>query len=179
MKTLPTSDQCLMLLRKHGCSDEVIDHCLAVRDLAVAIARKAHADVPLVEVGALLHDIGRCTTHGIAHGVEGGRIARKLGLPESLVLIIERHVGAGIPKSEASKHGLPVQDFLPQTLEEKIVCHADNLIDGTIRQRLATAVNHMKKQRLFWVAKMMKNLHQELSHICTIDLDKIEVVQKK
>ena len=67
----------LNLLKKAGCSEEVINHCIAVRDIAVKIAKKANADVELVEAGALLHDIGRSKTHGIFHAVEGVKIAKK------------------------------------------------------------------------------------------------------
>ena len=49
----------------------------------------------------MLHDIGRSKTQGIMHGVEGAKIATELGLPEAIVNIIERHLGAGIPKEEA------------------------------------------------------------------------------
>ena len=65
MKQLPTSQECINFLKENGCSDEVIKHCKAVRNLAVKIAEKADADKDLVEVGALLHDIGRCKTHGL------------------------------------------------------------------------------------------------------------------
>ena len=45
--------------------------------------------------------------------------------------IIERHIGAGITEREAEKLGLPVKSYLPETLEEKIVAHADNLTSGS------------------------------------------------
>ncbi|MFO7903160.1 MAG: HDIG domain-containing protein, partial [Pirellulaceae bacterium] len=47
---------------------KVINHCKAVRDVAVRIAEKADADIKLVEAGALLHDIGRGKTHSMNHG---------------------------------------------------------------------------------------------------------------
>ena len=33
--------------------------------------------------------------------------------------------------SEAKRLGLPEKSYLPQTLEEKIVAHADNLVSGS------------------------------------------------
>lgn len=86
-------------------------------------------DVGLVEVGALLHDIGRGQTHSIRHGVVGGEVARGLGLPGSVVRIVERHIGAGIPAGEATELGLPGVDFIPESLEEKLVAYADKLTD--------------------------------------------------
>ena len=40
-------------------------------------------------------------------------------------------VEAGITREEAVKLGLPEKSYLPQTLEEKIVAHADNLVSGS------------------------------------------------
>ena len=45
--------------------------------------------------------------------------------------IIERHIGAGITAAEAARLGLPKKDYLPLTVEEKIVSYADNLTSGT------------------------------------------------
>jgi uncharacterized protein len=81
-----------------------------------------------VELGALLHDIGRSKTHGVKHGYYGGRVAQAYKLPSNVVKIIERHVGAGIPAAEARSLGLPNRDFTPETLEEKIVAYADKRI---------------------------------------------------
>jgi HD superfamily phosphodiesterase len=57
-----SQSKCLELLKESGCSDEVIKHSIAVRDVAIRIAQKAKADIDLVEAGALLHDIGRSNT---------------------------------------------------------------------------------------------------------------------
>ena len=84
----------------------------------------------LVESGALLHDIGRSRSHEVGHAARGAEIARELGLPERVVHIIERHIGAGIPAEEAQQLGLPEGNYIPETLEEKIVAYADKLIAG-------------------------------------------------
>jgi hypothetical protein len=39
----------------------------------------------------------------------------------SFVLSVERHIGAGIPATEAERLGLPKRGYLPQIFEEKIV----------------------------------------------------------
>jgi uncharacterized protein (TIGR00295 family) len=173
MASIPSPKECLELLRETGCSDTVIKHCKAVRDVAVCIAQKAHGDVALVEAGALLHDIGRSKTHGIRHGVEGAKIARKLGLPMSIVCIIERHLGAGIPKEEAGALGLPVKSYMPQTLEEKIVAHADNLIDDSKRQPIEKQVERALHEGYPRYAERLIRLHKELSDLCGIDLNDI------
>ena len=173
MDPIPIPERCIELLKEYGCSDGVIKHCTAVRDVAVRIAKKADADLKLVEAGALLHDIGRSKTHGILHAVEGVRIARRIGLPLSILYIIERHLGAGIPKEEAIKLGLPEKDYIPETLEEKIVAHADNLIHDCKRQRIEDEIRQAKEKGLEQVAQRLIALHKELSDICGMDLNDI------
>jgi len=132
---LPSSQMALTLLSECGCSERVVAHCKAVSALAVKFAKACEnkglaVDVNLVEVGALLHDIGRSKTHGVDHAIIGVEIAKSLNLPESIVSIIECHVGGGITVDEAKKLGWPVKDYVPTTLEEKLVTYADKLIEG-------------------------------------------------
>lgn len=173
MSIIPNPGQCLRLLREAGCSDDVIDHCKAVRQVAVRIAKKAHANIQLVEAGALLHDIGRSKTQGIRHGIEGAKLAKELGLPESIVNIIERHLGAGIPKEEAIALGLPPKDYMPITLEEKIVAHADNLIDNDREHPIEREVEKAMQKGHTMHAQRLIALHKELSQRCGIDLNDV------
>jgi uncharacterized protein (TIGR00295 family) len=173
MKSIPTPDECLKLLTKAGCTLEVISHCTAVRDMALRIAKKTNANLELVEAGALLHDIGRSKTHGIKHAVEGAKIAKKLGLPTEIINIIERHIGAGLLADEAEKLGLPEKDYIPVTLEEKIVCHADSLIDNNERKPIEYEVERALSEGHNEYAKRLVVLHKELSELCGIDVNKI------
>jgi len=174
---LPTRQEALNLLVEAGCSPRVVKHCRQVSSFAVKIAeacQKKHSnlDVKLVEVSALLHDIGRAKTHSVDHAVEGGKIARAFNLPEPIALIIERHAGGGIPKEEAKKLGWPVRDYVPQTLEEKIVCYADKRVDGLRIVSIEETVkayeddlgeNHPSIQRIW-------KLHREITALAG-DLD--------
>lgn len=171
MNSLPSAEECIRLLEEVGCSDEIICHCKAVRDLAVQIAKKTNANVQLVETGALLHDIGRSKTHDIRHGIEGAKIAKKYGLPESIIRIIERHIGAGLSPKVAKTLGLPEKDYTPHTLEEKIVCHADNLVDNCERQNIEIEVERALREGHKEYALRLVKLHKELSDICQIDLN--------
>lgn len=120
-----------MLEREHT-PENVIDHCKAVYEKAMKIAANFdNVDEDLIRKGALLHDIGRSKTHGITHAIEGVKIAEKYGYDKDVLNIIERHIGAGITEEEAEKLGLPKKSYVPQTLEEKIVAHADNLVSGS------------------------------------------------
>jgi len=173
MNFIPTPEECIELLRKSGCSEKVIRHCKTVRDVAVRIAKRANADVKLVEASALLHDIGRSKTHGIRHAVEGGKIAKKLCLPKEIIHIIERHIGAGLSADEAKKLGLPNRDFIPETLEEKIVCHADSLVDHNKKRDIEYEIERALTNGFHEYARRLVVLHKELSDICGIDLNKI------
>lgn len=170
---LPTRDECIKLLRQNGCDDEVIRHCEAVSALAVKFARKCGADVALVEAGGLLHDLGRCRTHEIAHAVEGARVAEELDLPDPLIKIIERHIGAGISSAEAKRLGLPRKDYTPRTVEEMIVAHADNLVAGSRRTSVKEAVGYLARKGQHEPAMKVFKLHEKLSRLCGIDLDEI------
>lgn len=122
----------IKLLVQEETPENVIEHSKAIYKKAMEIAANFdNVDEDLIRKGALLHDIGRSRTHGITHAIEGVVIARKYGYDDAVLNIIERHIGAGITESEAGKLGLPVKSYVPQTLEEKIVAHADNLISGS------------------------------------------------
>ena len=173
MNSNPTPEECIILLKKSGCSENVIRHCKAVRDIAVRIGKKANADVELIEVSSLLHDIGRSKTHGIKHAIEGANIAKKLGLSEDIIKIIERHIGAGLAADEAKKLGLPAKDYIPKTLEEKIVCHADSLIDNSKKQSIEYEIEKALVEGHKEYARRLVALHKELSDICGMDVNKI------
>jgi len=143
-----TRSEALSLLKKHGCPPDVIRHCLAVSDYAVSLAERIRAnghpvDVSFVESSALLHDIGRCNTHGIGHGIVGSEILRD---HPRYARVCERHIGAGLTSGEAEELGLPVGDYVPETLEEKIVAHADNLMDGDRVVSLKEALQSLKER---------------------------------
>jgi uncharacterized protein (TIGR00295 family) len=163
----------LRYLQENGCDETVVKHCLAVSELAVKIAKRCRADVHLVEIGGLLHDLGRCKSHTLTHAVEGAKIARSLNMPSALVKIIERHIGAGILPDEAVRLGLPRTDYSPKTLEEKIVAHADNLISGAKRTTVKEAAAYLVRTGQPEVAQRVLALHKGLSSSCGIDIDLI------
>ncbi len=154
------------ILEEFKCPIYVIEHSKAVMLKAAHISFNfnGEVDLDLIKAGAILHDVGRSKTSGIKHALIGAQILRKNQFPLEIVNIVEKHIGAGITRAEAEIMGLPPKDYLPVTLEEKIVCHADNLVHGTREVDLDFVV---KK----WTAKMginhpsisrLKDLHAEL-----------------
>ena len=113
----------------------------------------------------LLHDIGRINTHTIKHAIEGADILKKLNYPEEIIKITIKHIGAGIPPKEAEILGLPPGDYIPYTLEEKIVAHADNLINGTVEVDLDFVITKWEKNfgKNHPAIIRLKNLHNELN----------------
>jgi uncharacterized protein len=167
---LPNREQALDLLRKYNCSPQVISHCIAVADLAVETAAKLEEkgfkiNIKLVEVGALLHDLGRSQTHTIDHAIAGAKIAKSIGLPENIIRIIKRHVGAGITAQEAQMMGWPKDVYAPHTLEEKIVSFSDKLIDKSRRMPIETEIERLQIKNKHQAAERVRKLNNEITSL--------------
>lgn len=166
-ETLPSRNQALEFLRESGCPPNVIKHCMAVAETAVEIAKACkekglNVNLELVEIGALLHDIGRAKTHSVHHAVVGAEIAKSLGLPDAVISIIKRHVGGGITSKEAKKLGWPKDVYVPQTLEEKIVAYADKLIEGSKRVPIEETIKNFSKELPPSAIARIQRLHNEM-----------------
>lgn len=137
----------ISILKGEAGSDEsfgiVLRHSLEVLAKAMAIVAKKQlwdeVDMDLVASGSLLHDVGAFrfledgTQEGyIRHGVLGAELLRGMGR-EREARIAERHTGAGLSQKEIIARGwdLPLEDLLPETLEEKLICYADKFSSKT------------------------------------------------
>ena len=107
---------------------------------------EASVDMEFLTEAGLLHDIGigRCDApdifcHGkspyICHGVIGREILDAEGLPRH-ALVCERHSGSGIGIDEVREEKLPIpeRDYLPLSLEEKLICVADKFYSKSGRK---------------------------------------------
>ncbi|MFH1821067.1 MAG: TIGR00295 family protein [Methanobacteriota archaeon] len=164
-------NRALRALHESGCHERVVRHCLTVERTAISIANRILAnghdiDLQLVSVGGLLHDIGRSKTHGIEHGVEGGKILRIMGL-KGLARFAERHIGAGIPAGEARALGLPPRNFIPRTVEEKVVSYADKLAIGSRRGTYREALDLFKSELgpQHPAVDRFRRLHEEIQNL--------------
>lgn len=166
--------QILKLLNEVALEKHIINHVQAVEQLSLQIAKLiSGVDLSLVQSGALLHDIGRSVTHSIHHAIIGAKMLRMKGVSEDIVHIVQNHIGAGITATEAQSLGLPVQDYLPETLEAKIVAAADNLISGERRRPIRLLINHLAAKGAINAAKRVAALHEELSTLAGCDLDEL------
>ncbi len=131
----------------------LITHSKAVTARALQICDR-HPELGLdrqfVEEAAMLHDIGifLCDAPGIAchgkehylrHGRLGAELLRKEGYPRH-ARVCERHTGAGLTREAilAEQLPLPAEDFLPETLEEKVICYADKFYGKSNLKKVKT-----------------------------------------
>ena len=135
---------------------------LAIETAKACRERGLDVDLKLVEIGALLHDIGRSKTHTVHHAVVGAEIAKSLGLPKPIISIIKRHVGGGITASEAKRLGWPKDIYVPKTIEEKIVSYADKLIEGAHSVPIEVTINKFSKELSPAAAERVLGLHREI-----------------
>ena len=145
-KYYPEDDDLRRLLLKH--SRQVADRCLLIA--------KKHLELPIdiqfLEEAAMLHDIGirwcyapsifcEGTEHYIRHGLIGGELLRKEGY-ERHARVCERHTGTGITREQIERQQLPLPlaDFVPETLEEQIVCYADKFYSKSHPDRILSVI---------------------------------------
>jgi len=170
--SIPSDYECIKYLIDAGCKRRVIIHCCTVRAVAEEIvSRIPEADYDTVIAGALLHDIGRAKDHSIMHAYYGSKMVEDYGLPKTLVDIVRKHTGAGLDAEDVKELGLPPGDYMPSTLEEKIVAHADNLVSDNRVVDHNHSVSKLINKGAFRGADRVELLHLELSDLYGEDLD--------
>lgn len=128
----------------------LLTHSTLVMKRAVRICDahpELHMDRNFIMEAAMLHDIGicRCDAAGIqclgtepyiCHGRIGAEMLRQEGFPRH-ARVCERHTGAGLSKEDIISQNLPLphEDFLPETLEEQVICYADKFYSKTHPER--------------------------------------------
>lgn len=153
-KYYPEDDALRTILITH--SQSVAQKALQI----VSLHPELNADRQFVEEAAMLHDIGifKCDAPGIhcfgtepylCHGRIGANLLRAEGYDRH-ARVCERHTGAGITKQQIEERQLPLphQDFLPETIEEQIICYADKFFSKTHLDRektLQQAIHSLEK----------------------------------
>ena len=173
MSIYPTESECISILRDAGCKRRVIIHCCTVRTVAEEMMRRIDCDRDLVIAGSMLHDLGRANDHSILHAMIGADMAEKLGLPKELVSIIRKHTGAGLDQQDIDEMGLPQGDYIPRTVEEKIVAHSDNMVSDNTVVPHTHSVDKLMMKGSERGAMRVEYLHRELSDLYGTDLDVI------
>lgn len=150
----------------------LLTHSRMVAEKTISIA-KAHPelniDTEFVYDASMLHDIGIIMCHApaiecygtepyIRHGISGGKMLREYALEfgmtseeiEPYARVCERHTGAGLTVKQIEERHLPLPlvDFLPETIEEKLICYADKFYSKTKLEEekpLDRVINSMNK----------------------------------
>ena len=154
--TIPTKEECLILLNKNKTPSKVIGHSIAVCKVAEKIAEKLKAkgiklDKKLVTAAALLHDIERAKEN---HVVKGAKLLKGIGFRE-VSEIVKKH----------SLYKLQQKKKRPSTWEEKIVFYADKRAMGSkivsLKKRFG-ALEKIYKVNLSKELDFTKNIEKEL-----------------
>ena len=133
-------------------SRDVADRCLEIAGRHPEL----HLDLAFLEEAALLHDIGIIHTDApgihcfgshpyICHGYLGAEMLRSEGLYRH-ARVCERHTGAGLSAQDILNQNVPVpvQDYLPETLEEQLICYADKFYSKSHLDRVKTLEKALK-----------------------------------
>lgn len=173
---LPSRREAWDRLRAAEPPEWVLRHTACVEALAVAMARAAartgqDVDEALVTAGAVLHDIGRSLTQDPTHAQRGADLLEADGADKRLLRVVARHTGAGISATEAAALGLSPIDRIPETLEEKIVAHADNLYSGDRRLAMAELRGKYEAKGLTEAWGRIQALHDTLCAVTDADLE--------
>ena len=142
----------------------LLKHSRQVAQRALQIAQRhpeLGADRRFLEEGAMLHDIGvfRChapsiycegTEPYLRHGLIGGQLLRKEGYPDH-ARVCERHTGTGLTIEEINEQHLqlPPADYVPETIEEQIICYADKFYSKSHPDRVSTVDDVIASLRKF------------------------------
>ena len=157
-------------------------HSRAVADKALSICDRhpeLNLDRDFVEIAAMLHDIGimKCDAPGIfchgtepyiRHGIMGAEMLRLLepsGALEPFARVCQRHTGAGITRQEVLDQRLPMplpedesEPYMPETLEEQVVCYADKFFSKTKLNREKTVEEVARSLKKFGEGRVSRFL---------------------
>lgn len=144
----------LFILRLGG-DERYLYHVTQVSNLAIAIARAIETgginiDIDAVYFGAMLHDIGRTRSNDIDHGIQGIDLLNKesnksilmrdfnlkVETLEKVFEAVECHIVGGIQRKwiREAKLNIPEKDYVPKSIEAKIVAYSDQILHGWDKQ---------------------------------------------
>jgi len=151
----PSENELRRILMVH--SRQVADRCL----LIASKHPELRLDKEFLEEAAMLHDIGIYRTDApviqcfgtepyIRHGLIGGQILREKGW-ERHARVCECHTGTGLTAWDIEQQQLPLphEDFMPEVLEEQVVCYADKFYSKTHPGSERTVVEAMRALEKF------------------------------
>lgn len=152
----------------------LLTHSQDVTSRALSIAAnhsELHLDIPFIREAAMLHDLGIFLTDApsiqcfgkqpyICHGILGAQLLRELGY-ERHARVCERHTGAGITRQaiQSQQLPLPLQDFLPETMEEQLICYSDKFYSKSHLERVRNVEQAAKSLEKFGTDSVQRFMH--------------------
>ena len=143
-------EEAYAILNKYGNGAPWIKHCFAVSSLATYLSNiftsRYPVNIEFIRTASLLHDIGRFKTHDpIMHGVEGYKLLAELGYADE-AFICASHILYGLNSSEAEQYGLPRNDFIPISFEERLIPLVDFLVEHDRPVLLRERFEHLRNR---------------------------------
>lgn len=175
----------LIILEQYYSPDSELAHILLShsRDVATLALEICHihpelgADEQFVYEATMLHDIGIFLTNApkihcmgkdkyIMHGYLGAELLRREHHLPQHAWVAERHTGAGLTLSDIERLGLslPPGTYMPESIEERIICYADKFYSKTRLGERATLEKVRQAMAKYGVSALARfeNLHAQL-----------------
>ncbi len=164
----------------------LVTHSVLVTAKALELAQryvknhpKAKIDVEFIEEAAMLHDIGIFRCHSpeimcvgsepyIRHGIIGRKILEEEGFPRQ-ALVCERHTGVGLTREDVIEQDLPLpeRDFMPLSIEEKLICLADKYYSKNpkrlFKEKSLRKIEKNLKKRGSHIVRRFEKLYKEIA----------------
>lgn len=141
---IPTKEEIKKLHRRYAQNDVVFnlvyEHCQIVAEIAKWCVERNHLEVneKILEAGCLMHDIGTYAlfdSKGLdghehnykQHAIFSAALILEEGFDTRLADMVRTHILMGLTKEEiiANNFGMPQKDYIPATLEARLLCYAD------------------------------------------------------
>jgi uncharacterized protein len=141
---IPTNAEVEKLHRRYAQNDVVFNlvygHCQIVAEIAKWCVEQNQLEVnrEILEAGCLLHDIGTYALFDAKglndnqhnykqHAILSAALVLEEGFDIRIADMVRTHVLMGLTKEEVitNNFGIPQKDYLPATLEARLLCYAD------------------------------------------------------
>ena len=134
---VPSRSRCLELMAAHGMLPNIKEHSFQVNRVALvlgeALAAAGYAlNLPLIEAGSLLHDLGKtpCLKNGQKHSEWGAALLSELGYPEVAQIVKEHVYLASDPASPHPPRETEVVNYADKrVLHTRVVTLAERFAD--------------------------------------------------
>lgn len=171
---VPSEEECMELLKQYNVPENIVEHSIRVKEVALKIARAlkekgVNVDERLVVAASLLHDMDKAETVGEninMHGKKACEELKKLGMP-TVAEIVRKHVLEAILNGEL------------KTLEEKIVYYADKRVLGGKIVSLKERFDYLKERYGLKNKEMKKNIEKSYPKVVELEKELLGWTQKK